>query len=251
MGDSPYTLGQRDIIIKDLGSIDYQVTWDLQKSIQSELIDYKRGLRDSYVPNALLLLEHPHVFTLGKSGDKENMLVNSEQLKSVGASLVEIDRGGDITYHGPGQLVAYPLLDLDRYTTDIGVYLRKLEEVVIRTCAEWGIIAGRVEGRTGVWVGPDKKGLERKICALGIRCSRWVTMHGLALNVNPNLQYFGLMNPCGITDRGVTSMLNELGRNIKIHKVKNSLAKHFLEVFDSEEFKQVPFESLYQTVDKM
>jgi len=170
----------RDLVVRDLGEMSYRKAWQLQKLLQGSLIEFKRGIRKTYLPNFLLLLQHPHVYTLGKSGDKSNLLVSTEQLKDLDAELIDIDRGGDITYHGPGQLILYPILDLDRFTTDIGVYLRKLEELVILCCHEYGIIGKRVTGRTGVWIGPDEKGPERKICAMGIRCSRWVTMHGLA-----------------------------------------------------------------------
>ena len=238
----------KDLTISDLGRVGYRKTWAFQKSLQSKLVDFKRGELKSYQSNHLLLLEHPHVYTLGKSGDLSNLLVSEEKLKNVGASLVEIDRGGDITYHGPGQLIAYPILDLDRYDTDIGKYLRNLEEVVIRVCHHWSIDATRVEGRTGVWVRSDSKGPERKICAMGIRCSRWVTMHGLAINVDTNLKYFELMNPCGITDRGVSSIAKEIGSSPSMDEVKTVFTKHFLEVFESHLSSTEGYTSIPETI---
>jgi len=234
----------KDVVVSDLGQVGYNEAWEFQRNLQSKLVEFKRGELKDYQSNHLLLLEHPHVYTLGKSGDISNLLVAKEELNSIGASLVEIDRGGDITYHGPGQLIAYPILDLDRYDTDIGIYLRNLEEAIIRVCRHWEIEARRVEGRTGVWVGPDEKGAERKIAAMGIRCSRWVTMHGLALNVKPNLKYFELMNPCGITDRGVTSISKELGFEPDMDEVKKIFSKHFLEVFDSHLSNKKSFDTI-------
>ena len=206
----------------------------MQTRLQARLIAAKRVPEPEPPPHVLLLVEHPHVFTLGKSGSATNMLVNDEMLAARGAELIHIDRGGDVTYHGPGQLVGYPILDLDRFFTDINRYLRSLEELVIRTTADFGIAAARVEGRTGVWVGPDSRGMERKICAMGIRCSRWVTMHGFAFNLNTDLSYFRMMNPCGITDRGVTSLAAELGRPVDEAGAYESLAHHFAAVFDCE-----------------
>ena len=217
----------------DLGHAPYRPVWDLQTAIQQRLIDEKQARRKQklYKPgdesnDVLLFVEHPHVYTLGKSGDSAHLLKGLKELKDINAEYIEIDRGGDITYHGPGQIVGYPILDLDRHFTDIHKYLRYLEEVIILTCSEYGIEAGRIEGLTGVWVG------DKKICAMGIRCSRWITMHGFALNVNTDLSYFSHIVPCGITGKEVTSLQKILGREISPEEVKEHLLKHFSEVFD-------------------
>jgi lipoyl(octanoyl) transferase len=190
--------------------MDYDSALEVQRRIQRRLIELKLAGDLNGAPNALLTLEHPPVFTLGKSGDLSNLLASDDDLAALGATFVQTDRGGDITYHGPGQLVGYPILDLDRFFTDIGRYLRSLEEVIIQTCSSYGIEADRIPGRTGVWVGSGSP-TERKICAMGIRCSRWVTMHGFALNMNTELGFFDQIVPCGIEDRGVTSLAAELG----------------------------------------
>jgi len=221
--------------VYDLGRAPYRPVWDLQATIQQRLVDEKLERRKEqtlYKPgeesnDVLLFVEHPHVYTLGKSGDKAHLLKGMAELSNIDAEFIEIDRGGDITYHGPGQIVGYPILDLDRYFTDIHKYLRYLEEVIIRTCAEYGIDAGRIDGLTGVWVG------EKKICAMGIRCSRWVTMHGFALNVNADLSYFNHIVPCGISDKEVTSLQELLGRQVSEAEVKEHLLTHFAEVFDT------------------
>jgi len=221
--------------VYDLGWAPYRPVWDLQAAIQQRLVDEKLERRDKktlYKPgdesnDVLLFVEHPHVYTLGKSGDKAHLLKGMAELSNIDAEFIEIDRGGDITYHGPGQIVGYPILDLDRYFTDIHKYLRFLEEVIIRTCAEYGIDAGRIEGLTGVWVG------DKKLCAMGIRCSRWVTMHGFALNVNADLSYFNHIVPCGISDKEVTSLPVLLGRQIPEAEVKENLLTYFAEVFDT------------------
>jgi lipoyl(octanoyl) transferase len=218
------------VVACELGRRDYAPTWSLQQRLQQRLIEAKRD--GEIVPHLLLLVEHPPVYTLGKSGDPANLLLGEDELAERGASFHEIDRGGDITYHGPGQLVAYPILDLDRLFTDLGRYLRTLEEVVIRTCAEYGVRGNRVEGRTGVWIGPDERGPERKVCAMGIRCSRWVTMHGLALNANTDLRFFGHIVPCGIDDRGVTSLERELGAPVDEDDVQAHLLRHFADCFE-------------------
>jgi lipoyl(octanoyl) transferase len=217
----------------DLGRAPYQPVWDLQTAIQQRLIDEKQARRKQklYKPgeesnDVLLFVEHPHVYTLGKSGNSAHLLKGLKELTDIDAEYIEIDRGGDITYHGPGQIVGYPILDLDRYFTDIHKYLRYLEEVIILTCAEYGIEAERIEGLTGVWVG------EEKICAMGIRCSRWVTMHGFAFNVNTDLSYFNHIVPCGISDKEVTSLQKILGREINPFEVKEHLLKHFSNVFE-------------------
>lgn len=218
--------------VYDLGNVSYRTAWDLQKSLQGLLIDQKRRLRDgdSVSPEKLihdmfLFVEHPHVYTLGKSGDSAHLLKAISELSNIDAEYVETDRGGDITYHGPGQVVGYPILDLDRHFTDIHKYLRYLEEVIIRTCAEYGVTAGRIEGLTGVWVGDEK------ICAMGIRCSRWVTMHGFALNVSTDLNYFSHIVPCGISNKDVTSLDKVLGHDVDPAGVREMLLKHFSGVF--------------------
>lgn len=218
----------------DLGHAPYRPLWDLQTAIQQRLVDEKlrrRKKQKLYKPgnesnDVLLFVEHPHVYTLGKSGDKEHLLKGVAELSNINAEFIEIDRGGDITYHGPGQIVGYPILDLGRHFTDIHKYLRYLEEVIIRTCSEYDIEAGRIEGLTGVWV------REQKICAMGIRCSRWVTMHGFAFNVNTDLSYFNHIVPCGIKDKEVTSLEDLLGHRVDESQVKEHLLTHFEEVFD-------------------
>ncbi|MEX0600489.1 MAG: lipoyl(octanoyl) transferase LipB [Rhodothermales bacterium] len=220
------------VVVCDLGHAAYRPTWELQRRVQSALISAKRGTPPHRVPHVLLLVEHPPVYTLGKSGDAGHLLASDELLRKRGASFVEIDRGGDITFHGPGQIVGYPILDLDRFFTDIHRYLRQLEESIIRTVGAFGLEGRRSENRTGVWIGPDDTGNERKICAMGIRCSRWVTMHGFALNVNTDLSYFSHIVPCGISDRGVTSMREELGRDVDVSTVKKRLVHDFSDLFD-------------------
>ncbi len=217
--------------IYDLGLRPYREVWDLQKKIQAALIDQKKKRRDNLpvenpMNDQLLFVEHPHVYTLGKSGKSNHLLKAVEELKDIDAEFIEIDRGGDITYHGPGQIVGYPILDLDFHFTDIHKYLRYLEEVIILTCEDFGIKAGRKKGLTGVWVGDEK------ICAMGIRCSRWVTMHGFALNVKTDLSYFDHIVPCGITNKSVSSMSKLLNKPIELDDVKNSITKHFGDVFD-------------------
>jgi lipoyl(octanoyl) transferase len=216
----------RHIVVCHLGRMAYEPAWNLQKQIQARLIEAKRSEPPEALPHVMLFVEHPPVYTLGKSGDASNMLLSDAALAARGASLHHIDRGGDITFHGPGQLVGYPLLDLDRFFNDVHRYLRELEEAVIRTCAEYGVTAGRVPGRTGVWVLPEGPGQERKICAIGIRCSRWVTLHGFAFNLNTDLSYFGQIIPCGITDRGVTSLAAELGRPVDEADVCSRVQHH-------------------------
>ena len=219
------TLSQPAVVCH-LGQVAYEPTWALQRQIQLGLVASKRSeSSEEPPPHIFLVVEHPPVFTLGKSGDRANLLADDAMLARHGAAFVPVDRGGDITYHGPGQLVVYPILDLDRIFTDIHRYLRELEEAVILTCADYGLAADRVEGRTGVWIGPDARA-ERKICAMGIRCSRWVTMHGLALNLNTDLSYFDLIVPCGIADRGVTSLAAELGHPIDEAEAATRLLGH-------------------------
>ena len=219
------------VTVCHLGRVAYAPTWDLQKQVQAQLIAAKRQDPPVALPHVVLLVEHPPVYTLGKSGDASNLLLPDEMLARHGATFYRIDRGGDITFHGPGQLVGYPLLDLDRFFTDLHRYMRLLEEVVIRTCIEYGLPAGRVAGRTGVWIGPDADGPERKICALGIRCSRWVTMHGFAFNLNTDLSFFKHIVPCGIADRDVTTLARELGRPVDEADVRARLPQHFADLF--------------------
>jgi lipoyl(octanoyl) transferase len=228
----------KKVIFQDLALIDYQKAWDFQEEVFSKIVQTKvdnRLLESAHelTSNYLLLCEHPHVYTLGKSGKPENLLVNSQQLIDIAATFYKINRGGDITYHGPGQLVGYPILDLENFFTDIHRYLRLLEEAIIKTCAAFGIEAVRNTGFTGVWLDADGPNA-RKICAMGVRCSRWVTMHGFAFNVNTDLNYFKHIVPCGIDDKAVTSLQQELGYAIEINEVKNIFLKYFKEVFEAE-----------------
>jgi lipoyl(octanoyl) transferase len=228
----------KQLLVQDLGLKDYKETWEYQEALFKEIIDIKiknrredAGLK---TPNHLLFVEHPHVYTLGKSGDFENLLVTEEYLEDIGASFYKINRGGDITYHGPGQIVGYPILDLENFFTDIHKYLRFLEEMVILTLAEYGIKAERSPGETGVWLDVGTP-FARKICAMGVRASRWVTMHGFALNVNTDLGYFDNMIPCGIRGKAVTSLNVELGKaEVNIEEVKEKLLKHFAQLFGAK-----------------
>ena len=229
----------KKVTVKDLKSKDYKETWEYQSELLQEIvalkIENRRNDLNKLTPNYLLFVEHPHVYTLGKSGDFNNLLLNEQQLKEKGATFYKINRGGDITYHGPGQIVGYPILDLENFFTDIHKYLRLLEEAIILTIAEYGLEGVRSEGETGVWLGVGTP-FARKICALGIRSSRWVTMHGFALNVNVNLGYFDNIIPCGIKGKAVTSMEAELGTKIDEGAVKNKILKHFKNLFDVDEF---------------
>ncbi|MBT8318408.1 MAG: lipoyl(octanoyl) transferase LipB [Lutibacter sp.] len=223
--------------LKELGLQDYRKTWDYQEELFKGTVDIKINNRKNnfseQTPNYFLFVEHPHVYTLGKNGDMSNLLLNEEQLKAKGATFYKINRGGDITYHGPGQIVGYPILDLENFFTDIHKYLRFLEEVIIKTLADYNIQSERSEGETGVWLDVGTP-FARKICALGVRASRWVTMHGFALNVNTNLGYFDNIIPCGIKGKAVTSLEVELGKKIPIEEVKEKILKHFIELFDVE-----------------
>lgn len=223
-----------ELVVCHLGRVAYEPMWALQEAVQDRLIAAKRDRSRDAHPHILLLLEHPHVYTLGKSGDADHLLVDEERLEAIDATFHRIGRGGDITYHGPGQLVGYPLLDLDRLFTDLGRYLRMLEEVIIRTCAEHAVTGNRIDGRTGVWVGPDEQGHERKICAMGVRCSRWVTMHGFAFNVTTDLDYFRHIVPCGIDDRGVTSLSTEIDDAVTVEDVRVPVVRHFADLFGVE-----------------
>ncbi|TFV92170.1 lipoyl(octanoyl) transferase LipB [Algoriphagus kandeliae] len=224
----------------DLGRMDYQQAWDYQEQLFADIvatkIDNRKKPTEEQEPteNHLLFVEHPHVYTLGKSGKLENLLLDEEGLKTNEATFYKINRGGDITYHGPGQLVGYPILDLENFFTDIHKYLRFLEEAIIRTLAEYGIEAGRIEGLTGVWLDPIKQENPRKICAMGVKSSRWVTMHGFAFNINADLNYFGHIIPCGIDDKAVTSLHLELGRPIDESEVKEKVKSHLVELFEME-----------------
>ena len=223
--------------IQDLGLKDYKETWDYQEELFQQTVDLKiknrREATSLETPNHFLFVEHPHVYTLGKSGDMTNLLVSEVQLREKGASFYKINRGGDITYHGPGQIVGYPILDLDNFFTDIHKYLRLLEEMVILTLADYGLKGERSKGETGVWLDVGTP-FARKICALGVRASRWVTMHGFAFNVNTDLSYFDLMIPCGIKGKGVTSLNAELGRQISTEEVQEKLRLYFGKLFEAD-----------------
>jgi lipoyl(octanoyl) transferase len=227
----------RKVIFQDWGLLDYQQAWDRQEQVFAETVQAKTLNRnnntDYPVNNHLIFVEHPHVYTLGKSGKPENLLLDEAGLADKHATYYKINRGGDITYHGPGQIVAYPILDLDNFFTDIHLYLRSLEEAVILTLAEYGIQSGRYDGYTGVWLDADNE-RARKICAMGVRCSRWVTMHGLAFNVNTDLSYFKNIVPCGIDDKDVTSMERELGFKPDIEEVKQKLKLNIGSLFEME-----------------
>ena len=251
---------KQQIIFRDLGLMEYQAAWDYQEQLLQENLR-KKSAPDSYrdgsrLPIAigtadirqqtestsnsplatchyLLFVEHPPVYTLGKSGNKENVLLGEEELKEKNIQFFHTNRGGDITFHGAGQIVGYPILDLEKFTTDIGKYLRNIEEVIIQTLAEYNITGERSAGETGVWIDTGKPGKERKICAIGVRCSRWITMHGFAFNVNTDLSYFNHIIPCGISDKQVTSLEMELGRKIKMEEVKEKVKINFEKVFDA------------------
>jgi lipoyl(octanoyl) transferase len=233
----------RQIELRDLGYKDYKETWDFQELLFKGIVDTKiknrreaTGLKTN---NYFLFVEHPHVYTLGKSGDLSNLLLNEQQLTEKGATFYKINRGGDITYHGPGQIVGYPILDLENFFTDIHKYLRLLEEMIVLTLAEYGLKAERSPGETGVWLDVGTP-FARKICAMGVRASRWVTMHGFALNVNANLGYFDNIIPCGIRGKSVTSLNVELGKKIVDEaEVKEKLLKHFSKLFEAEFFRFV------------
>lgn len=230
----------------DLGLIDYKKAWDYQTSLFEETIRIKIQNRDQpdhqHLPtsNYLIFCEHPHVFTLGKSGDESNLLIPKEKLREINATYVPINRGGDITYHGPGQLVVYPIFDLDNFFTDIHKFMRCMEDAVINTLQEFGIHGDRIEKLTGVWLDVEDQTKARKICAMGVKMSRWVTMHGLALNVNPDLNYFNYIVPCGIGDKAVTSMKEELNKVIDMDTVKESLKRNFETVFALELTESIP-----------
>lgn len=231
-----------EVIVQDLGNMRYKEAWELQESLLQEGLKIKgearvQGITDPFqlsTSNYLLFVEHPPVYTLGKSGSMENVLISEEDRARRGIEFYPTNRGGDITFHGPGQIVGYPILDLEKWYTDIGKYLRNLEEVIIRVMAHYGLKGDRSPGETGVWLDPDVKGRERKICAMGVRCSRWITMHGFAFNVNTDLNYFGHIVPCGIQDKQVTSLEKELGYKLEMNEVKQLVINNFSEVFQCE-----------------
>lgn len=221
------------IIVKDLQQVEYEAAWKFQETLMQYNLRVKAA-NETGTQHYFLLCEHHNVFTLGKNGKEEHLLVNEQQRQEKQVAFFHINRGGDITFHGPGQIVGYPILDLEKFSTDLGLYLRNLEEVIILTLAEYGIHAGRSKGETGVWIDAEIPGKARKICAIGIRCSRWITMHGFALNVNTDLSYFDMIVPCGIQNKQVTSMQKELGDTIDMEEVKAAICKNFAAVFGCE-----------------
>ncbi len=241
-----YTIQNRKVRFLWLPNAPYKNTWDYQESLLQSIVDIKIQNRDNGTeiptPNYLIFCEHNHVYTLGKSGNAQNLLLSEEQCHQRGIEYYPINRGGDITYHGKGQLVAYPIFDLENFKADLNIYLRNIEEVIIQTIGYYGIEGHRIKGLTGVWVDIEKN--PRKIAAIGIRCSRWVSMHGLALNVNTDLTYFQNIIPCGITDKGVTSIQKELGREVLFEEVMQVMKQKFAEVFELE-YTQEPFPIAY------
>ncbi len=229
----------KNVTFIDLGLVDYQKAWDTQEKLFGAVIEVKVANRkldpsiQQSTRNYLLFCEHPHVYTLGKSGDINHLKLNETQLDSVNAKFYKVNRGGDITYHGPGQIVGYPIFDLDHFFTDIHRYLRFLEEAVINTLKYYDVVGGRIDGLTGVWIDFDDPGKARKICALGVKSSRWVTMHGFAFNINTDLAYFNHIIPCGIDDKAVTSLANELGNKVDIVEVKSILSKNIAMMFEA------------------
>ncbi|MBP9019252.1 MAG: lipoyl(octanoyl) transferase LipB [Bacteroidales bacterium] len=224
----------QNVIFKDLGTIDYKKAWDFQEKLFNEAINQK--IKGNNILNYLLFCEHPHVYTLGRNGKKENLLISEEQIRLINASYYHINRGGDITYHGPGQIVVYPIFDLEELGLTLKQYIENLEQIIIDCLADYNITAGRLAGATGVWLDSGIKGRERKICAIGVHISRFVTMHGLAFNVNTNLDYFNYINPCGFVDKGVTSMKEELKKEQSLDEVKQNLLKHFTRSLHLSEF---------------
>ncbi len=232
---------KQDVLFRDLGSMAYKEAWDLQEQTLAEMVSIKsmartatdQGLEPAELPShKLFFVEHPPVYTLGKSGKMEHVLISDEERNEKGIEFFKINRGGDITFHGPGQLVGYPIFDLEQFYTDIGKYLRNIEEAVIKVLAHYGLKGDRSPGETGVWLDPDIKGRERKICAIGVRCSRWVTMHGFAFNVNTDLDFFNYIVPCGIQQKAVTSLEKELGAPLDFNEVKQLMKDKLEEVFD-------------------
>jgi lipoyl(octanoyl) transferase len=243
-------MAKEQVIFQDLGQMEYKTAWDYQEKLLQENVRRKSlvcsqesivndsELQTPYselqTQNYLLFVEHPPVYTLGKSGNENNLLIDENEREEKGVQYFKINRGGDITFHGPGQIVGYPILDLEKFYTDIGKYLRNIEETIILTLAEYGIRAGRSPGETGVWIDADIKGKERKICAIGVRTSRWITMHGFALNVNTDLSFFNNIIPCGIQNKQVTSIKQELGRKIDLEEAKERVKRNFEKVFDAD-----------------
>ena len=231
----------QNVIFKDLGIIDYKTAWDYQEKLLQQNVSVKSAIRNDAAlaekmdtQNYFLLCEHEPVYTLGKSGDMKNVLMSEEELAANNIQFFKTNRGGDITFHGLQQIVGYPIIDLEKFYTDIGKYLRNLEEVIILTIAAYGIKGERSAGETGVWIEPGTEGKERKICAIGVRCSRWITMHGFALNVNTDLTYFDNIIPCGIVNKQVTSIEKELGKKVDFKEVKEKVRENFKRVFDVE-----------------
>jgi lipoyl(octanoyl) transferase len=229
------------VFFQDLGIMEYMKAWDYQETLLRQNVEIKtryhsaqQKQKKNSTTNYLLFVEHPPVYTLGKTGHEENVLIGEEELQDRGILFVKTNRGGDITFHGPEQIVAYPILDLEKFGTDIGKYLRNLEEIIIRTLTDYGIEGERSSGETGVWIEAGITGKARKIAAFGVRCSRWITMHGFAFNINTDLSYFDDIIPCGIKNKQVTSLARELGRNISLAEVKDKVKTHFEEVFDAE-----------------
>jgi lipoyl(octanoyl) transferase len=222
--------------LRNLGLIDYKEAWDYQENLFDQIVAAKQQKRelktDVLTPNFLLFCEHPHVYTIGKSGKDTNLLINEQMLKRHGASLYKINRGGDITYHGPGQLVTYPILDLDNFKLSIKSYIDKLEEVIIRTLNRYGVVATRSDGATGVWLDATNHAKARKICAIGVRTSHWVSMHGFAFNISTDLSYFEHIIPCGIQGKSVTSLEKELGRKVEMEEVREFVLQDFEDVFN-------------------
>ena len=229
----------KEVQFVDLNLVEYKQAWDLQETLLNRIATVKlanRGLTEDskeITENFLLFCQHPHVYTLGKSGDESHLLLQESFLSTIGATYFKTNRGGDITYHGPGQLVGYPILDLENFYTDIHLYLRMLEEAIIRTCEGYGLVAGRIEGLTGVWINPTQEDA-RKICAMGVKASRWISMHGFALNVNTDLSYFSHIVPCGIAIRGVTSLQQELGQEMDFQSVSDVVKGHLVDLFKME-----------------
>lgn len=233
-----FQMKKQTVQFKDLGLMEYQAAWDYQEVLLKENVGIKTAARNNLTAEEtatshyLLFTEHPPVYTLGKSGDKNNVLMSDEELVASDISFYQTNRGGDITFHGPGQLVGYPILDLEKFYTDIGKYLRNIEEVIILTLQEYGLKGERSAGETGVWLDSSIPGKERKICAIGVRCSRWITMHGFALNVNTELAYFNNIIPCGIANKQVTSLAKELGQHLDLEEVKKKVKSNFEKVFE-------------------
>jgi lipoyl(octanoyl) transferase len=226
----------KEVQFVDLNLVEYKQAWDLQETLLNRIATVKlanRGFSEDskeITENFLLFCQHPHVYTLGKSGDESHLLLQESFLSSIGATYFKTNRGGDITYHGPGQLVGYPILDLENFYTDIHLYLRMLEEAIIKTCEGYGLVAGRIDGLTGVWINPTQEDA-RKICAMGVKASRWISMHGFALNVNTDLSYFSHIVPCGIATRGVTSLQQELGQKMDLESVSDAVKGHLVDLF--------------------